>query len=364
MRRYIEKVILKIIEGILPATVFDRIVIWWRRKVNKVKGKYPEVVFYKKKKAKKKYCVVRYAMPTFGIMAAGIQYIFCYYKLLDRGYIPVLDLEYEYSYRKERIGEHGIWDLCFEQTIAAKDVVKEKYVLITGELYDYSADTKISEWLNGNKEDHFLHTKKDDFREYYAKANELTTSIWKVKESLVKELDEEIGDCLENHRVLGVFLRENFSSERCHTNQAESEVFARHPLLPTVSEIIELIKNNLKHWNFDMIYLSTIYADSVDIFKEEFGNMIVTIARERRSIRETPLVSFSNSEKELYESYCKNIESGTHQVKSYIKDIVALSRCTYFLGGPSSGSAAALTMNGGKYEDIYILEDRRKIMRY
>ena len=39
-------------------------------------------------------------------------------------------------------------------------------------------------------------------------------------------------------------------------------------------------------------------------------------------------------------------------------------RCTYFLGGPCSGSAVALTMNGGKYEDIYILEDKRKITRY
>lgn len=364
MRRYIEKVILKIIEGILPATVFDRIVIWWRRKVNKVKGKYPEVVFYKKKKAKKKYCVVRYALPTFGIMAAGIQYIFCYYKLLDRGYIPVLDLEYEYSYRKERIGEHGIWDLCFEQTIAAKDVVKEKYVLVTGELYDYSADAKISDWLNGNKEDHFIHTKKDNFREYYAKANELTASIWKVKEALVKELDEEIGDCLENHRVLGVFLRENFSSERRHTNQADSEVFARHPLLPTVSETIELIKNNLKHWNFDKIYLSTIYEDSIMYFRKEFGDKVIAISRERFDINQKQTFSFSNTEQDMYQEYCNDIQKKNNLTVAYVKDLVALSKCTYFMGGPSSGSAAALTMNGGKYEDIYILEDRRKIMRY
>lgn len=364
MRRCIEKVILKIMEAILPATTFDRIVIWWRRKVNKVKGKYPEVAFYKKKKAKKKYCVVRYSLPTFGIMAAGIQYIFCYYKLLNRGYIPVLDLEYEYSYRKERIGEHGIWDLCFEQTIAAKDVVKEKYVLVTGELYDYSADAKISDWLNGNKEDHFIHTKKDNFREYYAKANELTASIWKVKEALVKELDEEIGDCLENHRVLGVFLRENFSSERRYTNQADSEVFARHPLLPTVSETIELIKNNLKHWNFDKIYLSTIYEDSIMYFRKEFGDKVIAISRERFDINQKQTFSFSNTEQDMYQEYCNDIQKKNNLTVAYVKDLVALSKCTYFMGGPSSGSAAALTMNGGKYEDIYILEDRRKIMRY
>ena len=124
MRRCIEKVILKIMEAILPATTFDRIVIWWRRKVNRVIGYYPEVVYFSTRKNEKKYCIVRYSLPTFALMAAGIQYIFCYYKLLDKGYIPVLDLEYEYSYEQGKIGEYGIWDSCFEQSITAEEAAK------------------------------------------------------------------------------------------------------------------------------------------------------------------------------------------------------------------------------------------------
>ena len=49
---------------------------------------------------------------------------------------------------------------------------------------------------------------------------------------------------------------------------------------------------------------------------------------------------------------------------TYLKEIIALSQCNYFIGGASSGAAIALTMNGGEYEDIYLLEDIRKINRY
>ena len=70
------------------------------------------------------------------------------------------------------------------------------------------------------------------------------------------------------------------------------------------------------------------------------------------------------SEKEEYEAFRSNLPYYTNLVKTYLKEIIALSRCDYLLGGGSSGMAAALVMNGGKYDDIYILEDARKIKRY
>lgn len=364
MKRKIEKLVLQILERILPATLFDRLLISWRRRVNKIRDYYPQAFFLSKKKSNKKYCVVRYALPEYGIMAAGVQYIFYYYKLLDRGYIPIMDLEYAYSYRQGRIGEHGMWDLCFEQTITAQQAIHENYVLVTGKLFECLPDKRMAEWLNGDGDDHFLHTRKDDFREYYAKAKKLVEPIWQIKKSILEELDDEIGNELREHRVMGVFLRENFSREINHRNQADIDVFARHPLLPTVAETINLIKNNLKHWNFDKIYLSTIYEDSIMYFRKEFGDKVIAISRERFDINQKQTFSFSNTEQDMYQEYCNDIQKKNNLTVAYVKDLVALSKCTYFMGGPSSGSAAALTMNGGKYEDIYILEDRRKIMRY
>lgn len=365
MTRYIEKAVLKIMVGILPPTVYDRIVIWWRRKINKVTGYYPEAFYFSKKKDKNKYCVVRYSIPTYALMAAGIQYIFCYYKLCDKGYIPVLDLECEYSYEQGRIGELGIWDSCFEQSITAKDAIKQKYVLATGNMYDYSGDKRIAKWLNGDTQDHFLHVKKDNYKEYYAKAKKLTEPIWKVKDTIIAELEKEVGSIIKEQRVLGVFLREDFSNDVIYKDKKDIKVYENHPLLPTVQEIINIIKNDLQQWQYDKIYVSALYSKSIETMKKELGDKVVYIQRKNMlSSRDDRKIGFTDTSFELYEKMNKTKEWYYENNISYVKDLVALSRCTYFLGGPCSGSAVALTMNGGKYEDIYILEDKRKITRY
>ena len=49
---------------------------------------------------------------------------------------------------------------------------------------------------------------------------------------------------------------------------------------------------------------------------------------------------------------------------TYTEEIIGLSKCDYLIAAKSSGSIAALAMNGGKYKDIYILPDKNNIERY
>ncbi len=68
-------------------------------------------------------------------------------------------------------------------------------------------------------------------------------------------------------------------------------------------------------------------------------------------------------EEELYE---RDLEHHYNMgvVVAFCKEIIALSKCDYFIDGSRSGSSGTFTMNEGKYEDIYILEDKCKIARY
>lgn len=364
-KQLIEKRVLSLIEKILPYTIYDRIIIERRRRINNVVGYYPHAVFFSKKKSNEKYCIVRYSASTMGLMAAGIQYIFCYHRLVERGYIPIIDIEYTYSYKQGKLGEANIWDACFEQPISAKDAMTQRYVLATGELFSYSDDPRTCLELNGNIHDHFIHVKKENFRSYYAKAKKYTEPIWKVKDELITELDEKNWKDISGHKILGILLRENFSKDYGHRKGREEEVYANHPLLPGVEEIISIIKKQLVEWKFDYIFLSTIYADSLERFKEEFGNKIISIDRKRMSlVNNASSYRWGMGEKELYEDIQSEAAIREEMAKSYLKEIIALSRCNYLLGGPSSGMAAALVMNGGKYEDIFVLEDERKINRY
>lgn len=364
VRQNVEKYVLKLAGKVLSPTTFDRLLIERRRRLNNVKGYYPEAVFISKENSETKYCVVRYTAPTFALMAAGIQYVFCYHQLRERGYIPLIDIEYAYSYKQGKLGENNIWDLCFEQPITVKEAVQKPYVLATGNLFSYSDDSKVCQDINGDKEDHFIHVRKENFREYYSKAKKYIEPIWKIKPELVTEFEEKVWNKVKGSRVLGIFLRENFTKDVCFDNEADRKVFSNHPLLPGVRETIEIIKTQLRDWKYDLIFLSTIYEDSLQIFKEEFGDIVIYAERQRMKINEKKPANFGMSEKELYEISLERRNANEEITKMYLEEIVALSKCDYLIGGASSGMAAALTLNGGEYEDIYILEDVRKIQRY
>lgn len=364
VRQIIEKNILKIAEYILPSTTLDRLLIGRRRKINNVKDCYPEAAIISKKRSDRKYCIVRYRRPTFDLMAAGIQYVFCYYRLKNRGYTPIIDIEYTYSFRQGRIGEYNIWDECFEQTISAKEASTQPYVIASGTLFEYSDDPQICLNLNNDINDHFIHVKKDNFREYYAKVKKYVEPIWKVKKELLIELDNEIWNKVKDYKILGVFMRENFSKDVTYDVEADEQVYSHHPLLPGTTEIIDIIKKQLSSWNYDYIFISTMYENTLEQFREEFGEKVICIERKRTDINDAAGTNFGMSESEEYEVFKSNMSYYTNLVKTYLKEIVALSRCDYLVGGGSSGMAAALAMNGGNYNDIFILEDARKIERY
>lgn len=357
-----EKNILKVAQRVLQPTTFDRLLIERRRRVNKVTRYYPEAVFFSKGKSNKKYCVVRYIWPDFGLMAAGIQYVFCYHQLLKRGYIPLIDIEYEYSYEKGRLGESNIWDLCFEQSIPVQEVESEAYVLATGWLFSYSDDPEVCLGINDDVKDHFIHVRRENFREYYKKAKKYVEPIWRIKPELIEEL-EKIWDKVKRHRVLGVSLREDFGTDVNIQSDADKEVLKKHPLLPSVKETIEIIKNELESWEYDFIFLSTLYEDTLNLFRDEFGDRVICINRKRLNFAK-PIELWKAGKKELYEDGMTKQDENAEMTKAYLKEIVALSRCNYLVGGHNSGMVAALVMNGGEYEDIYILQDARKIHRY
>lgn len=362
--KWMESHILKIADILLPGTLFDRLVLERRRRVNNITGYYPEAVFFSKEKSKKKYCVVRFALPNMAFMASGIQYIFCYRELIKRGYIPILDIEYIYSYKQGRLGEANVWDECFKQPITASQAEKECYVLATGNNYPLPIDKNLCLEINGDELDHFIHVKKENFRAYYARVKHYVEPIWQVKDEVIESLDKELWDKVKGKRVLGVFLREDFSSDRKHVDQKDELVYKNHPMLPSVREIISIIKEQLQDWKYDYVFVSTLYHNSIKIFIEEFHDKVIFLDRIHLDINKLPDTNFGMNEEELYDIGIKNYEKDMNINKCYLKDIVALSRCNYLIGGASSGTASALIMNGGKYDDIHILEDIRKINRY
>ncbi len=365
-----KELIFKFLQLIVPPIVFDSCFINFERMRLGIKEKYPSAYVRPGKHLKMKYCVVRYVRPNVDITAAGLNYIFIYYALKKRGYIPVLDLELAYSYSQGRIGEENMWDICFDQAIQVKDIQKDFHVIISGEYFPIQYDKEICNDINGKIDDCFIHVRRENYKNYYATVNKYLKPVWKIKEFIYKDLQREIGASLKNRKVLGVSLREAFSDEVPKGDvEIVQSIYDNHPLLPTTYEVIEIIKNNLNDWSYDIIFLSTEFEESIDLFRKEFGNKVIFIRRKRKRYSDyQKIVSiFQFDDESIYlDHQQKKDTSDNYQEVTipYIKEIVALSQCDYLIGGSSGGTAAALSLNGGVYEDIYILEDKRNISRY
>ena len=47
---------------------------------------------------------------------------------------------------------------------------------------------------------------------------------------------------------------------------------------------MEIIKEKRAQWNFDLFFLATLCSDSIEVFEKEFGNQVVYIHRDRKTM--------------------------------------------------------------------------------
>lgn len=317
--------------------------------------------------AKKKYFVFKVKYPYASVFAAANYYIFLYEWALKKGFTPILDMEYQYSFCQGRIGEDNKWEYCFEQPIMASEAKNQKYAIVGAKgLSDYHLKKTCMD-INGDEEDTSIHIVEKDWRKYYANVNQYVRKCWIFKSEILVDFENEYMSRMRYaENVLGVFLREAFSAE-CYNNltDSEKEIYDRHPRVPDIETTIGIVKEYVKKWKCDCIFLSTLYQDSIYKFQTAFGDMIITVERQRKkNIMDgwDSRPSFDMTDEELYQKGQKN--DLRKQLIPYAKEIIGLSKCDYLIAAKGSGASAALSLNGGKYKDIHILPDENKIVRY
>lgn len=320
--------------------------------------------FHSRKRSKEKYCIFRFTR-MYGLFAAAKLHVFAYEWAVSKGYIPLVDYEYEYHFKTGQMGEENMWEYVFEQPISVKEALKKDWVLVKG-------INRTEKWLsstcmdiNGEEDDFRIHIVKDNWREYYAKVNGYISKSWRFKKDLLEEFEREYGTLFQAGSVLGVALRENMSvdadkiRESANVNVGTLNVYRKHPKTIGVMDVIELVREYSDSHNCSRIFLSTMYEESLRAFIEVFGQRVVWIERERLSMDINKLEDFEQSIEEQY--YFTTATFSQEQIKgqniTYAKEVLGLSRCDYLIGAPLSATTAALSLNGGKYKDIYILPD-------
>lgn len=364
----IEKKLESVLKKYLP---YENYVVIKRAYKKIISGKskdlYREAYFISRKNGKKKYCIFRLEMPNHMIFSAGNLYLYMYDWAIHKGMIPILDVEYTYDFERYRLGEKNIWETIFEQPLAVKEVLKEDWVLVESIGIANHYLQKTCKKINGRSEDYYIHIQQRNWRNYYSKTHLFVKKAWVFKKTFLEEFNSEYGQYFKNgHKILGVSLRETFSEDekKFKSNATAKKVYSRHPLVPGIRETLEIVKHYVNEWNCEKIFLATIMQESVDLFIQEFGDKVIVVDRERYGIEffKDAIKTWEMTSKEAKEILEKR--KARESVKPYVKEVLALSRCDCLVAAKSGGTAAALSLNGGKYEDVYILPDRNKSKRY
>lgn len=342
---------------------------WFRFKVTRNRDSFlHETHFLRKNKCDKKYCVLRFDFPGRSLFSTALSYIFMYEWAVDRGYIPVVDMEYVHSYMQGRIGEDNKWEYCFQQPVSVKEMKNQNWVLIKGGFgISNSWMRKTCMDINGIKDDVHIHVTEKNWRDYYANINKYVKKCWIFKDSLLEEFENKYGNKLKNaDGVVGVFLRENFSNDFYESlSDIEKKIYDKHPRVPNIERIIIIVKEYMDKWKCKYILVSSLYQDSVDKFRAVFGDAVFTIDRERKTLEEsinTRPINFDMTDGEIYHK-SKHIDY-REMLISYVQEVIGLSRCDYLIAAKGGGAAAALSLNGGRYKDICILADTNESKWY
>lgn len=363
-----------LLEKILPYDIYKRIRIFYFKLVtNDRKQKYKLAYFQSQnKKCEKKYCIFRFVMPNQMLFSVAKQYIFMYEWAVSKGFIPIVDIEYAYDFERGRLGENNLWELCFEQPLSVKEALKQDYVLVEafGGYENWIQKTCLD--INGAKNEHWVQVRQEGWRDYYANVHTYIEKCWKFKADILEAFEKNYGQRLkESGKVMGVFLREEFSEEACRLwqNATTKAVYQQHPMPPGVKETIEIVKEYMNKWQCDTIFLSTMYQESLDLFRQGFGDCVIYADRIREKLHPEKLPNPKEdfrimTNKEAYDFLKKDLENMRERTVKYTEEVITLSRCDYLIAAKGGGAVAALTLNGGKYEDVLVLPDANGIERY
>lgn len=270
--------------------------------------------------------VVRRANARVGLFSlvlttlGGIRYA------VENGMIPLVDLSnYKEDYKGYFEENDNIWEYFFEQP---SDILLEQ-------AYKYQGTILGNGLIKGNS-----FYPKDDIAYDMDKLIPWRNFAHKyliVKEEILIEVQKKEQELFLGKKVLGVLAR--------GTDYAKLRPL-NHPIQPTAAQLMEIIDEKLEKEKYDSIFLVTEDKEIFEEFKIKYTDMLLYLEADRYNTK---------SDENINDVIKKNRAGRYFMAKTYLINIVMLSRCYGIVGGNTSGSLGALIMSNG-YADQYIFD--------
>lgn len=371
-------VVFRLLEKIIPDRIFD--FIWSKYYIWSIKRNRTEVsegIYYVRNKNGVKspnYCIFRFG-PMRGLFSVANQMLFYYEWAVANNYIPIADVEFEEDFRQEKFGLNNVWEYCFKQPESLKEVFRKGNVLVSA-INGGNVLRGTCKAINGDPQDWSTHAQMQDYREYYARLNQLSQKVWKFKPEVRERIENTLKELFQpGMRVMGVILREEFGIDDKEMTAEQRALYKKHPKALSLEESYSLIAEYMSKWNCTHVLITTEFQESIEYFKDKLGSRVIIVERERRSFdrfKQNSAQILGEIASDSGKSYKEALnEKESHIMRereeftiSYVLEMAAVANCNYCMGVKCSGLIAACILNGGTFEDLYIFEDRNNIQNY
>lgn len=315
----------------------------------------------------KKYYIIRLE-PQVGI-ASALNICLCVWDYLkSKGFTPVVWMTENDEYDKEMLKKYpnkiiNRWNYTMDHEELFLKALKADNVYVSSlnlkgcnmhppkhlkKYYKYSTNSLACIY---NGEDLFL------YRKY-------TKDFFKPKKDIVKKVEEFV----KNNTIdmcLGVGMREEFSLSSYRKGykkiRYQSYLEKGHPILPTVEESIELVREKMKEWGYTKLFVSTLYEETIDKFERSFGKENV-IAYPR--IR----MSFNEYLNDMDGYKAKGRKMGKEEKKrihiEYMEEMMILSQCDSLIVAKSGAIRLVGICKEKKYAHFDVFSDENENSMY
>lgn len=282
----------------------------------------------------KKFYVIGYFEFTAGLFSlinAVLKHIVYAKKF---GYIPVVDFQnFETQYHDSgTFGKDNMWEYFFEQPMgySLENISKSKNIILSAKTSN--PRIRILDFDINLSDSQELKKYYNALFQIYIRPNKSTQDYLAADESKI---------LIQNRKLLGVLCR---GTDYTHKKPAG------HEIQPDPKDIIMKAKDVIIKYRCTHIYLATEDQDVYDMFKKEFGNILLSNGQTRFSGKEIENVQFlaNVGKKRERDKYFFALE--------YLSSVNILSKCSCFIGGQTTGTFGVYALTKGfEYAYVYNL---------
>ena len=287
----------------------------WRERKVSYGEENPDKIFFVIRRANCKAGLFSLVMTNMGMVKYA----------LDRGYIPVIDMQSEQNtyLEEELVGKQNAWEYFFEQPCGytLKDIQKSKNIILSCGLVGKSCEFP---------EDSITYDEKQ-----YLKWRKVFDRYFFVK----KEIEEEVA-----HIKKELFLGERTLGVLCRGTDYVNACPKDHPKQPTIEQMLQKVREVMEKQKCTWIYLTTEDENIFERFKNEFGQTVKYLDVKRYTAKEG-----ENMNDIIMQEAGSRYMAG----KQYLISILLLAGCECLVAGSAGGTYGALVLER-EYDYQYI----------